>query len=140
MYLAIITVPLFAFFTAGLVGIKIGKTGVQIITSGSVIIAAILAIIGFYEMALKNSIAGYDSTYTAVIIMPWIESEILTINWGFQFDSISITMCVVILSISSLVHIYSIGYMSEDPHIQRFFGYLSLFTFFMLILVYSDPM
>lgn len=138
MYLAIITLPLFAFLTAGLAGRKIGKTGVQIITSGSVIIAAILAIIGFYEIALKNSIAGYDSTSTSIIVMPWIESEILTINWGFQFDSISITMCVVILSISSLVHIYSIGYMSEDPHIQRFFGYLSLFTFFMLILVCSD--
>lgn len=138
MYLAIITLPLLAFLISGLLGRKLGKKGVQIITSGSVSLAAILAIIGFFDIALKASPLGFDSTSTAIIIMPWIESEILTVNWGFQFDSISITMCVVILSISSLVHIYSIGYMSEDPHIQRFFSYLSLFTFFMLILVCSD--
>nr|QRH18115.1 NADH dehydrogenase subunit 5 [Blastocladiella sp.] len=138
MYLAIITLPLFAFLTAGLAGRKLGKTGVQLITTFSVSIAAIFSIIGVYEIALKNSIAGFDSASTSIIIMPWIESELITVNWGFQFDSVSIIMCVVILSISSLVHIYSIGYMSDDNHIQRFFAYLSLFTFFMLVLVLGD--
>ena len=138
MYLTIITLPLFAFIITLLIGRKIGKTGVQIITSISITISAILAIIIFYNISILNSIAGYNSTSTSIIIIPWIEIETLKVHWGFQFDSINIIMCIIILSISSLVHIYSIGYMSEDPHLQRFFSYLSLFTFFMLILVCSD--
>jgi NADH-ubiquinone oxidoreductase chain 5 len=136
---SIISLPFLAFLASGLFGRKLGKSGVQIITSGSVSLAAILSVVAFYNIALKGSFFGENEVNSvSIILMPWIGSEILTVNWGFQFDSVSITMCVIILSISSLVHIYSIGYMSEDPHIQRFFSYLSLFTFFMLILVCSD--
>ena len=68
----------------------------------------------------------------------WIDSEWFNIIWGFQFDSLTVSMLIPVLIISSLVHIYSIGYMSNDPHIQRFFSYLSLFTFMMIILVTAN--
>lgn len=131
MYLVIILLPALAFLTVGLFGRKCGKSGAQIITTSSITISAILALIGFYEVGLKNSPVSIKA-------ITWLESESLIVDWGFIFDPVSITMCVVILSISALVHLYSIDYMSGDPHIQRFFSYLSLFTFFMLILVTSD--
>lgn len=132
MYLTIIILPLLASFFSGFLGRKIGKLGAQIITTSTIIFSAILAIYGFIYISLKG--IGPIS----IIALPWINSESLVVNFGFYFDSISITMCVVVLSISALVHIYSIGYMSEDPHIQRFFSYLSFFTFSMLILVCSN--
>ena len=68
----------------------------------------------------------------------WVSSEVLLINWGFLFDSLTVIMCIVVTFVSSLVHLYSIEYMSHDPHLPRFMSYLSLFTFFMLILVTAD--
>lgn len=102
--------------------------GSQILTSSGVIFSTFLSIIGFYKIALRNI------GIITIPIISWINTGEFESDWGFQFDSITISMCVIILSISSLVHIYSIGYMQCDPHIQRFFSYLSLFTFFMLIL------
>ena len=131
MYLLLILLPALASLIVGILGRKIGKKGAQIITTSSIMISAIIAIIGLYEVGLKNS-------PISITIIKWLESESLIVNWGFIFDPLSISMCVVILSISALVHLYSIDYMSGDPHIQRFFSYLSLFTFFMLILVTSD--
>ncbi len=62
----------------------------------------------------------------------------MSVDWGFMFDSLTISMLLPVLVVSSMVHVYSISYMSEDPHNQRFFSYLSMFTFFMLILVAGD--
>jgi NADH-ubiquinone oxidoreductase chain 5 len=130
MYLTIIILPLIASFFSGLIGRKIGKRGAQIITTSTVVLSAILAIYGFFKITRRGAVS--------IVALKWISSETLEVDFGFYLDPISITMCVVVLSISALVHIYSIGYMSEDPHIQRFFTYLSLFTFSMLILVCSD--
>ena len=70
--------------------------------------------------------------------MPWIDSEMFTVNWGFMFDSLTVVMLIVVLFVSSVVHLYSTEYMGHDPHLPRFMSYLSLFTFFMLILVTAD--
>ena len=69
---------------------------------------------------------------------PWIYSEMLDVSWGFLFDSLTVVMLIVVTSISSLVHLYSMSYMEQDPHLPRFMSYLSIFTFFMLILVTAD--
>lgn len=68
----------------------------------------------------------------------WISCGLFEISWGFLFDPLSISVICVVSGVSSLVHLYSIGYMSEDPHRPRFIAYLSLFTFFMVILVTAD--
>ena len=70
--------------------------------------------------------------------MPWVCSETLNVDWGFMFDSLTSVMCCVVTFISCLVHLYSTEYMSHDPHLPRFMSYLSLFTFFMLILITAD--
>jgi proton-translocating NADH-quinone oxidoreductase chain L len=70
--------------------------------------------------------------------MTWIDSEMFSFSWGFLFDSLTVVMLVVVTAVSSLVHLYSTEYMGHDPHLPRFMSYLSLFTFFMLILVTSD--
>ena len=81
---------------------------------------------------------GINNIPVLIQIFRWVDSESLNIPWGFYFDSLTVSMLIPVLIISSLVHIYSIGYMSNDPHNQRFFSYLSLFTFMMIILVTSN--
>lgn len=108
MYINIIILPLIISIFAGLLGRKCGK-GAQIITTSGIFISAILSIIGFFEIAVGN----LESV--SINMTSWISSEIVQIPLGFYFDSISITMCVVILSISTLVHFYSIDYMASDP-------------------------
>ena len=115
-------------FIAGLLGRKIGVTGSHIFTISCLLLSSVLSSIAFYEVILSGS-----PVY--ISINSWIDSEMLTISWEFLFDSLSVTMLLPVLFISTLVHIFSIDYMSGDPHNQRFFSYLSLFTFFMLILV-----
>jgi len=68
----------------------------------------------------------------------WVNSEVFDVKWSFMFDSLTVTMTVIVCFISFLVHVYSIEYMSADPHISRFFSYLSSFTFFMLMLITAD--
>nr|QUB36787.1 NADH dehydrogenase subunit 5 [Ophiostoma piliferum] len=128
MYLSIIVLPLLGSIVSGFFGRKVGVTGAHIITSSSIIITTFLAIIIFFEVGLNN-------ISLSINLFRWIDSELLNINWGFQFDSLTVSMLIPVLIISSLVHIYSIGYMNGDPHNQRFFSYLSLFTFMMIILV-----
>src|SRR6202012_4093840 len=101
------------------------------ITSTSLIITSVLASVAFYEVGICGS-------PVSIQFMSWIDSESMNVSWGFLFDSLTVTMLIPVLFVSSLVHIYSISYMAEDPHNQRFFSYLSLFTFFMLILVAGD--
>lgn len=131
MYLVILSLPLLAATVAGFLGRKIGRTGSHFITCGSLIITASLALVAFYEVGLCQS-------PVSVTLMSWIDSEFLFVSWGFIYDSLTVSMLLPVLLVSALVHLYSIGYMREDPHNQRFFSYLSMFTFFMLMLVSGD--
>jgi NADH-ubiquinone oxidoreductase chain 5 len=131
MYLTIITLPLLGSIISGFAGRKVGVKGSQIISCLSILITTILAITVFLEV-------GMNSVPTLLKTFRWIDCESLFILWAFNFDSLTVSMLIPVLIISSLVHIYSIGYMSHDPHNQRFFSYLSLFTFMMIILVTAN--
>jgi len=128
MYLTILILPLLGSFVSGFLGRKIGVTGSHIITCTCLILSSILATIAFYEV-------GLNSSPVTVYLFNWIDSEYMSISWEFLFDQLTVSMFIPVLYISSLIHIFSTDYMAEDPHNQRFFSYLSLFTFFMLILV-----
>lgn len=131
MYLSIIILPLLGSIVSGFFGRKVGVTGSQIITCTSVLLTTILSMLAFIEV-------GFNNIPVSVQLFRWIDSESLNVFWNFNFDSLTVSMLIPVLVVSSLVHIYSIGYMSHDPHNQRFFSYLSLFTFMMIILVTSD--
>lgn len=128
MYLVILFLPIFGSIISGFIGRKIGVTGAHLISTGSLIISAFLCVIAFYEVALK----GYPVT---IYISSWINSELMEVSWSFLFDSLTVSMLFPVLTVSALVHVFSIDYIGADPHNQRFFAYLSMFTFFMLILV-----
>ncbi|MDA8537462.1 NADH-quinone oxidoreductase subunit L [Candidatus Pelagibacter bacterium] len=131
MEIALLFLPLFASIISGFFGKYIGDKTSEIITSLFVSISALLSMILFYEVIVNN----YENN---VVIASWINSGTLNVNWSIKIDALSSVMLVVVTLISSLVHIYSIGYMSHDPHKPRFMAYLSLFTFAMLTLVTSD--
>ena len=131
MELSIIFLPLIAAITSGFFGRFIGDRNSEILTSLLVSISAILSIYVFYEVIANN----YQEN---IVIAKWISSGSLDVNWSMNIDPLSSVMLVVVTLVSSLVHIYSIGYMSHDPHKPRFMAYLSLFTFAMLMLVTSD--
>jgi len=131
MYLAIIILPLLGSVVSGFFGRKVGVSGAQLITCTCVIITTLLTIITFIEVGLNNIAVSIN-------IFRWIDSESLNVLWGFHFDSLTVSMLIPVLIVSSLVHIYSVGYMNHDPHNQRFFSYLSLFTFMMIMLVTAN--
>ncbi len=131
MYLIIIILPLLGSISSGFFGRKIGVSGSHIIACTSVITTTIIATLAFLEV-------GLNSVSVSIKLFRWIDSESLNVLWSFNFDSLTVSMLIPVLIVSSLVHVYSIGYMSHDPHNQRFFSYLSLFTFMMVILVTAD--
>jgi NADH-ubiquinone oxidoreductase chain 5 len=131
MYLAIIVLPLLGSIVSGFFGRKVGISGSHLITCGAVITTTLLSIITFFEV-------GFNNISVSIHVFKWIDVEYLNIGWGFNFDSLTVSMLIPVLVVSSLVHVYSIGYMSHDPHNQRFFSYLSLFTFMMIILVTAN--
>ena len=131
MYSAIVLMPLIGSILSGFFGRKIGVRGSQFITCGLIISTAILAILVFIEVGLSN-------TPVSISLSRWLDIEYLNVFIGFNFDSLTTLMLLPVLFVSSAVHVYSIGYMSHDPHNQRFFSYLSLFTFMMIILVTSN--
>lgn len=131
MYLALIILPLLGSIVSGFLGRKVGISGSQLITCFCIIIATILALAAFIEVGLNN-------IPVTIHLMRWIDVGSLNISWGFYFDSLTVSMLIPVFIVSSLVHVYSIGYMSHDPHNQRFFSYLSLFTFMMVILVTAN--
>ena len=131
MEISIIALPLVASIISGFFGKLIGDRNSEIITSLLVSISAIFSVLVLYEVIVNQ----YQDN---IIIATWISSGTLDVNWSMKIDSLSAVMLVVVTSVSSLVHIYSIGYMSNDPHKPRFMAYLSLFTFAMLMLVTSD--
>ena len=131
MEISILFLPLAASIIAGFFGRFIGDRNSEIITSALVSISAFLSIFVLYQV-IENQ---YEEN---IVIATWINSGSLDVNWSMMIDPLSAVMLVVVTSVSSLVHIYSIGYMSHDPHKPRFMAYLSLFTFAMLMLVTSD--
>lgn len=130
MYKIIVLLPLLgALFAMPLARIA-GAKGAEYLTCTFMVVAAVLSWVAFYDAAHANG------TLSMVIpIATWINSGDFVANWALKIDTLTIVMLVVVNSISCLVHIYSIGYMHHDPHRPRFFAYLSLFTFAMLMLV-----
>lgn len=108
MYLAIIALPMLGSLASGFFGRKIGVSGAQFISCASVIVTTLLAIVAFFEVGLNN-------IPVSINLFRWIDSESLNVLWGFNFDSLTVSMLIPVLIVSSLVHIYSIGYMSQDP-------------------------
>nr|BED43650.1 NADH dehydrogenase subunit 5 [Pyropia sp. Myanmar_A]BED43674.1 NADH dehydrogenase subunit 5 [Pyropia sp. Myanmar_B]BED43698.1 NADH dehydrogenase subunit 5 [Pyropia sp. Myanmar_C] len=131
MYLLIIALPLVGTIVTGLGGRWLGRKGSNIFSTTCVILCFFFSLVAFFEVGLCG-IPCYLS------LSPWISSGALNISWGFLFDSLTTTMLVVITSISSLVHLYSIQYMEFDPHCPRFMSFLEIFTFFMILLVTAD--
>jgi NADH-quinone oxidoreductase subunit L len=131
MYHAIVFLPLVGFLIAGLLGRIIGPRPSEIVTTALLFVAAALSWVAFFQV-------GFGSGATRVQIARWITSGDLLVDWAFQVDTLTVVMLVVVNTVSALVHLYSIGYMHEDPHRPRFFAYLSLFTFAMLMLVTAD--
>ena len=131
MYLLLIFLSVIGSCLAGFFGRYLGSWGSAFITTTCLFLSFLLSLFAFYEVVFKNC-------FVYIKLMTWMNSEVLHVDWGFMFDSLTCTMCVVVTFVSFLVHIYSIEYMSHDPHLPRFMSYLSLFTFFMLILVTAD--
>jgi len=132
MYHAIVFLPLLGFLIAGLGGRQIGAKASEYVTSGLLVIAAALSWVAFVTVAF-----GSGEAFT-VPVLRWLDVGGLQADWSLRIDTLTVVMLVVVNTVSSLVHIYSIGYMHHDPHRPRFFAYLSLFTFAMLMLVTSD--
>jgi NADH-ubiquinone oxidoreductase chain 5 len=131
MYLTLITLPILGSIISGFFGRKIGVSGARIVTCTCIIVTTLLAMLAFLEV-------GLNQIPVKIELFRWIDAELLNVKWSFNFDSLTVSMLIPVLIVSSLVHIYSIGYMSHDPHNQRFFSYLSLFTFMMIVLVTAD--
>ena len=108
-----------------------GSRAAELITTGLLFVSAVLS-----WVALVN--VGFLHQDTRIPLFPWIISGDLQVNWALRIDTLTAVMLVVVNTVSSLVHLYSIGYMDEDPYRPRFFAYLSLFTFAMLMLVTAD--
>jgi NADH-quinone oxidoreductase subunit L len=132
MYATILFLPLIGFLIAGLFGRSIGAKASEYITSGLLILAALLSWIAFIGFWLGGSEAQ------VVHLFRWISAGDLNVAWSIRVDTLTAVMLVVVNTVSALVHVYSIGYMHHDPHRPRFFAYLSLFTFAMLTLVTAD--
>jgi len=131
MEYAIVLLPLLGSIISGFFGKRLGAKSCQVLTSSFISISAILSLFIFYEVLLHN----YSSNK---LIFRWISSGDFQVNWSIYIDSLTSVMLVVVSLISAIIHFYSIGYMSKDPHIPRFMSYLSLFTFAMLTLVTAD--
>jgi NADH-quinone oxidoreductase subunit L len=131
MYHLIVFLPLLAAFIAGLFGRRIGDTAAMAVTCVAVIISAILSWVAFY-MVIHNG------QVVTVKVLDWIDSGTFSVDWALKIDQLTAVMLVVVNTVSAVVHVYSVGYMSHDPHRPRFFAYLSLFTFAMLMLVTAD--
>ncbi len=131
MITAIVFIPLITAFYTGIFSRTIAHKKAQFITSAGLVICAVLASYLFYDVTiLGNS--------TQVELFTWISSGNFTANWTLKVDSLTAVMLFLVSWVSALVHIYSVGYMSHDPHVPRFMAYLSLFTFFMMVLVTAD--
>jgi NADH-quinone oxidoreductase subunit L len=109
----------------------IGSRAAELIATALLFLSAALSWFAFVDIGFMHHDARIE-------LFPWITSGDLQVNWALRADTLTAVMLVVVTTVSSLVHLYSIGYMDEDPNRPRFFGYLSLFTFAMLMLVTAD--
>ncbi len=132
MIIAVVFLPLLGFLIAGIFGGALGPRPSELVATCFLGLAALLAWAIFLPFFF-----GQPPT-TAPVLGNWLTSGALKVDWSLRVDTLTAVMLVVVTSVSSLVHLYSIGYMSEDPGRQRFFAYLSLFTFAMLMLVTAD--
>lgn len=130
MFSAIVFLPLAGAIIAGFFGRALGPRGSEVVTSSFLVLSALLSCIAFAQ--------GSGGSAQIISVLPWIESGSFVVDWSLRIDGLTRVMLVVVTLVSSVVHIYSIGYMSHDPHRPRFFAYLSLFTFAMLMLVTAD--
>ena len=132
MYQTIVFLPLLGFLLAGLFSRTLGVKGCEYVTTGFLMIAAVLSWIAFFTV-------GIGGGETRIVeVLRWVNTGSFSANWTLRIDTLTVVMLVVVNTVSALVHMYSIGYMHHDPHRPRFFAYLSLFTFAMLMLVTSD--
>ncbi len=131
----IVFLPLFAFIIAGfasrILEKKLADLVAQIVTVSFLVISALLSIVVFAQVHMNGALP------TSTIIS-WISSGDFGVNWAIKVDQLTAIMLIVVTAVSSLVHIYSLGYMHEDKSQARFMSYLSLLTFFMLALVTAD--
>ncbi len=131
MYLLILFLPLLNAFVLGLLSFKIRLQDSLNIAIFNMVSTLLISCYAFYEVCLAGSPCYLK-------LGSWISSNVIQISWGLYFDTLTCVMLIVVTAISTCVHIYSMEYMKEDPHLQRFISYLSLFTFFMLLLVTAD--
>jgi len=131
MYLSTFFLPLFGFLAATGLGRYIGGRGAAAVTTFLVGLAFLQSCCILYEV-------GFSQCMCSLQAASWFSSELFQASWGFLFDPLTAVMLCVVTSVSLMVHIYSQSYMGEDPHLPRFMGYLSFFTFCMLMLVTSD--
>ena len=129
--LIFVFLPLMSSLICGFFGFYIGERGALLISNIAIFFSLYFVVLIFFNFIIIGN-------FCYIQLFPWIELGLFTVNWCFCLDSVSVVMSFVVLSVSLLVHFYSSGYMLGDPHIPRFMSYLSLFTFFMLILVTSD--
>ena len=132
IYLFIPLASLFGAIMAGFFGKQIGRSGAHTITIAGVSTSFVLSLIALYQHVLMG-VASYNAT-----VYTWMISDGLHFEIGFLIDHLTVMMMVVVTSVSLAVHVYTVGYMKDDPGYQRFFSYISLFTFAMLMLVMSN--
>jgi NADH-quinone oxidoreductase subunit L len=132
MLSAIVFLPLLGAIIAGFFGRLIGARMAEIVTTSMLGAAAVLSWIALLDIGIGGG------EIQKIELLPWITSGSMQTYWTIRVDALTVVMLVVVNTVSSLVHLYSIGYMAEDPHRPRFFAYLSLFTFAMLMLVTAD--
>ncbi len=132
IYLTIVLAPLIGAIIAGLFGKKIGRSGAHWVTITGVAISFVMSVIVFKDVIFDGAAVYNQAVYT------WMVSDGIRFEIGFLIDSLTAVMIVVVTFVSLMVHIYTIGYMRDDPGYQRFFCYISLFTFSMLMLVMSN--
>ena len=130
LYLLVPLAPLFGAIVAGLFGHRVGRAGAHWVTISGVAVSLVASLVVLSDVLSGNTFNG--SVYT------WAQIGGLTLEVGFLIDTLSAIMMVVVTSVSLAVHVYTIGYMHDDPGYQRFFSYISLFTFSMLMLVMSN--
>jgi len=131
MYQAILFLPLLGAIFAGFFGRLVGARASEVVTTALVLVTAVLSWLAFYQIAIQGQEVRIE-------LVRFVESGALKSMWSLRIDTLTAVMLVVVTNVSGLVHLYSIGYMEDDPSRPRFFAYLSLFTFAMLALVTAD--
>jgi NADH-quinone oxidoreductase subunit L len=128
---AVVFLPLIAAVIAGFFGRVIGDRGAQLVTCGALLLSAVLGLFLFRDILAAEEVR-------VIPLASWIVAGGVDVSWSLRLDTLSGVMIAVVTVVSAMVHVYSIGYMAEDPSIPRFMAYISLFTFFMLALVTAD--